>query len=425
MTYRAAKEYIMNQLPMFQRIGSAAYKASLDTTIQLDNYFKNPHLSFRTIHVAGTNGKGSVSHFLASIFQEAGYKTGLFTSPHLKDYRERIKINGKKISRNYVRDFVTQHKTYFKKLRPSFFELSFALGMKYFKDKKVDIAIIETGMGGRLDSTNVIQPLLSIITNIGYDHQQFLGNTLAKIAQEKSGIIKSQVPVIISEYQKEIADVFKLSARKNNCRIFFADKSISIKTDPSFNVSNPFATFTFKGQKIKSGLVGSYQIKNVKAVLCAIDQLNNKEFRISKSAVINGFKNVVKNNSLLGRWQVLNKKPLCIAESAHNKNGMIELQKTIKEIPKNKLHFVIGFVNDKNINEILSLLPKKASYYYCAAKIPRALNLEELKNKAKPFGLSGLAYDSVLKAKNAALKHAKKDDLIIISGSIFVVAEAI
>lgn len=428
MTYQQALHFLTNQLPMFQRIGPSAYKASLNTTILLDNIFDSPHKAFKSIHIAGTNGKGSVSHLLASILQESGYKTGLFTSPHLKDFRERIKVNGRNISKKYVVDFITKNKKVFTKCNPSFFEISFALAMKYFKDKKIDIAIIETGMGGRLDSTNIIKPILSIITNVSFDHEQFLGYSIEDIAIEKSGIIKSHVPVIISEYHKKSATVFNRKAKEMQSEIIYAAKNVTITCLGQPSIAIPFNKFRYdkkNGFVIQSGLSGAYQKHNSKAVLCAVEQLRKDRFTISNKDIQQGFKNVVSNTSLLGRWQILNRKPLCIAEAAHNLAGIRQLIECVNSPSRTNLHMVIGFVNDKKIDEILSALPKKATYYFCAASIPRALDAQTLHEKAKRLRLRGIAYPSVKKAYDTALNTAKINDIILVTGSIFVVAELV
>lgn len=392
---------------MFQRVGAAAYKADLNNTIALCAALENPERKFLCVHIAGTNGKGSVSHMLAAVLQEAGYKTGLFTSPHLKDFRERIRINGKMISKPKVVRFVQKHKRTFEKIKPSFFEWTAALAFDHFANEQVDIAILETGMGGRLDSTNVVNPLISIITNIGYDHQQFLGNTLKKIAAEKAGIIKSEGTVIISEYQPEVSSVFEKKAEAMNASLVY--------------------TRDFKSQlKIsKCGLAGSYQKKNIPTVVLAAGLLNEVGFQISPSDVKRGIENVVKLTGIRGRWEILQKKPLVVADIAHNASGIKEVLKQVKNTGYKDLRIVLGVVSDKEISHVLKLLPKKATYYFCNAKIPRALPSDILLETGRKYRLKGKAYESVKNALNQAKKESTNKDLILITGSAFVVAEAI
>ncbi|MCB0442532.1 MAG: bifunctional folylpolyglutamate synthase/dihydrofolate synthase [Flavobacterium sp.] len=404
MNYQETVNWLFNQLPMYQNLGTSAYKPNLDNTILLSNYLNNPEKKLKTIHVAGTNGKGSTSSLLASVLQEAGYKVGLYTSPHLKDYRERIKINGKEISEDFVIDFVSKHKSFFENHQLSFFEMTVGLAFDYFVKEKVDIAIIEVGMGGRLDSTNIITPLISVITNIGLDHTQFLGNTLEAIAFEKAGIIKPNIPVVIGEFTTETKPVFLKKASETNSQIYFASELIN-DTYPT-------------------ELLGDYQIQNRKTVMqiiCVLQQ--QKEFTISEENTKKGFLNVIKNTGLTGRWHQMGEKPKIICDTAHNKHGLSIVLKQLKKQKFEKLHIVLGVVNDKDLAEILSLFPKNALYYFCSPKNLRGLNPEILKQKAKEFGLNGKIYNSVSEAYQKAKEMAKPKDLIYIGGSTFVVAE--
>lgn len=434
MNYQQTLDYLFSQLPMFQRIGSAAYKDNLDNTIAICKLLGNPETKFKSIHVAGTNGKGSTSHMLASILQSAGYKTGLYTSPHLKDFRERIKINGEMIPREYVIDFVEKYKGDFEQIQPSFFEMTVGLAFDYFASQKVDIAIIEVGLGGRLDSTNVITPELSIITNISFDHTALLGNTLEKIAAEKAGIIKYRVPVIIGETQAETKDVFIQKAQENFAPIQFADfrykydhvqhvtnnkQVLSISLLPS---NNPHG---YGYNQLQTDLPGFYQKKNIITVVRAVEELIEMGYKINETALYSGIRNVIKNTGLLGRWQVLSKEPLVIADTAHNEAGIREIVRQINYTPHKQLHFVLGVVNDKDITTILSLLPKHARYYFCKSSIPRALSAEELASWAELAGLNGEICGTVQNALSIAKKNAQLDDLVFVGGSTFTVAEVV
>ena len=404
MNYQETTNWMFNQLPMYQTQGASAYKKDLTNTILLVNHLNNPQEKIKCIHVAGTNGKGSTSHMLASILQEAGYKVGLYTSPHLKDFRERIKINGVTVSENFVCDFINTHKVFFEENDMSFFEMSVGLAFDYFAKEKVDIAVIEVGMGGRLDATNIIKPLVSVITNIGLDHTQFLGNTLEAIAFEKAGIIKPNIPVIIGEYTPETKPVFLAKAKECNSEIYFAADLVS-ETYPS-------------------DLIGDYQIHNKKTVLQTISVLNSQnEFKITPENIKSGLLNVVKNTGLQGRWQQLNAFPKVICDTAHNKNGLEIVLKQIQKEDFDTLHVVLGVVNDKDLDEILPLFPKKAIYYFCKPNIPRGLDVVILKQKASTFELKGEVYNSVSEAYQKALKNAEITDFIYIGGSTFVVAE--
>ncbi|MGE0635772.1 MAG: folylpolyglutamate synthase/dihydrofolate synthase family protein [Bacteroidia bacterium] len=433
MNYRETLNYLFSQLPMYQRIGHAAYKANLNNTIEICRILGNPEqfLNGRCIHIAGTNGKGSTSHFLASILQSAGYKTGLYTSPHLKDFRERIKINGKMIPKKKVVAFVEKHKTAFEKIQPSFFEMTVGLAFDYFKNEKVDIAIIETGMGGRLDSTNVVNPLLSVITNIGWDHEHFLGNTLPKIAAEKAGIIKPGIPVVIGETHKETANTFKTKAKSEKAKIYFADKLLAIKSSHltgkrkqylEVNIVEGNTVFLKKAQ---SELTGVYQHKNLKTVAASVKLLREQGFHISDKAFYKGLKNVVSQTGITGRWQKLSSSPLAYCDTGHNIDGIKEVLAQITSVKHKKLHFVLGVVSDKKIEPVLNILPKNAVYYFCRPQIPRGLSELELMNKAISSGLKGRAYKSVKSAYNAALQEAKSKDLVFVGGSTFVVAEVV
>lgn len=404
MNYSETLDWMFGQLPMYQKQGASAYKENLTNTILLANHLNNPEKEIKTIHVAGTNGKGSTSHFLASILQEAGYKTGLYTSPHLKDFRERIKINGEDISEDFVVDFIGSNKSFFEENQLSFFEMTVGLAFDYFRQEKVDIAIIEVGLGGRLDSTNIISPLLSVITNIGLDHVQFLGNTIEKIAYEKAGIIKPNTPVVIGEYTSETKPVFENKAKETQSEIFFASELIQ-ETYPSI-------------------LLGDYQVQNKKTVLQAIRVLQSQnEFEISEENIKNGFWNVVKNTGLQGRWQQLGTNPKIICDTAHNKHGLEIVMKQLQREEFNALHFVLGVVNDKDLDDVLPLLPKNANYYFCKPNIPRGLEAPILEEKATTFGLNGKAFNSVTEAYKEAKKNASENDLIYVGGSTFVVAE--
>ncbi len=413
---------------MYQRQGKAAYKANLDNTHALDEHFGHPHQRFKSIHIAGTNGKGSVSHMLASVLQEAGYKTGLYTSPHLKDFRERIKINGKEISENYVVKFVEENFVFFNKLKPSFFEMTVALAFQYFADEKVDVALIEVGMGGRLDSTNIITSELSVITNISKDHTQFLGDTIEKIAEEKAGIIKKAVPVIIGESQTESKSVFIQKTKELSAPIYFANEHFridyalqTIDEKQSFNV---YKADNLVYPDLKIDLLGMYQKKNLITTLQAIEILKEK-FNIDKEHIYQGLSNIQKNTGLKGRWQIIGHNPRIVCDTGHNEAGIKEVIHQIENTPYRKLYMIIGVVNDKNIDTVLSLFPKNAEYIFTKANIPRALDANELAEKAKQFGLKGTVISKVSDALKAAKAKAEAPDMIFVGGSTFVVAEVV
>ena len=429
MTYKETLEFLYSQLPAYHRIGKAAYKNDLHNTNALDEYFGSPHKNYRTIHIAGTNGKGSVSHMTASILQEAGFKTGLYTSPHLKDYRERIKVNGEMIPENEVISFVSDHRDVLEKITPSFFEMSVAMAFDYFSKAGVDIAVIEVGLGGRLDSTNIITPLLSVITNIGHDHMDLLGDTIAKVAAEKAGIIKPEIPVVIGETQEETKNVFSDFALNNSSEIFFADQNFICELGSmDFNkMSRSFSIASNQGRKMYSGslpLGGDYQKANLQTVAQVFNCLSER-FGISEKHVIDGIEKVILNTGLRGRWQVLGKRPLVICDTGHNLEGLKYVIKQVLELPASKRHFVTGFVNDKDLASVLPLFPSDSVYYFTKASVPRAMDEEVLKERASSYNLKGKTYKSVREAYDAALLNASPDDVIFIGGSTFVVAEVI
>lgn len=428
MTYSETLAWMFGRLPMYQRIGGAAYRADLNNTISLLEMLGQPHKNFRSIHIAGTNGKGSVSHLLASILQEAGYKTGLYTSPHLKDFRERIRINGEMIPQEQVVGFVNQHMEWFEKQDLSFFEMTVGLAFEYFSTEKVDIAIIETGMGGRLDSTNLITPELSIITNIGLDHTQYLGEKLAEIASEKAGIIKTGVAVIIGETQWETKPVFENAAARSESEIIFADVFIDARrlqdSRSDVQIFDIWKVNQLFVEKLELPLLGNYQQMNIQTVICAVDYLK-KSFLITEDNIRDGVLSVSRNTGLMGRWQILGRNPMIIADTGHNVDGIRQVVFQLKQLRYNRLHIVLGMVNDKNIDGILQMLPQSAVYYFCKAAIPRGLDAGILASKAIEFGLRGEIYDSVWAAFNKARYSAGMDDVVFVGGSTFVVAEVL
>jgi dihydrofolate synthase/folylpolyglutamate synthase len=426
MTYDQTLDYLFSRLPMFQRIGAAAYKANLDNTYKIAELLGNPHKKLKCIHVAGTNGKGSSSHMLAAILQQAGYKTGLYTSPHLIDFRERIKINGKMIPKNVVVEFVEKYKTEFEIIEPSFFEWTVGLAFDHFAKEEVDVAIIEVGLGGRLDSTNIISPMVSLITNIGYDHMNLLGDTLQKIASEKAGIIKPKVPVVVSQQQSDIYPVFNAKAQELKSPITYADKRFKVvrsKHENGFLVIDVLDKKTTETLSYELDLTGDYQLKNILGVLETIEEVIKIGFVIERSAIQKALKQVVKLTGLLGRWQTISVKPLVIADTGHNEDGIKQVLENLKRYAFKNLHLVFGAVNDKEIDKILKLLPATASYYFVKASVPRALESEVLQKKASEFGLKGNAFPNVESGLKAAKKTAKKDDLIFVGGSTFVVGD--
>jgi len=426
MNYPETLHYLYQKLPIFSRIGAAAYKADVGNTLSLCHKLSHPETKFKSIHVAGTNGKGSCSHMLASIFQEAGYKTGLYTSPHLIDFRERIKINGEEIGMEKIVEFVEALKPVIDELQPSFFEVTVAMAFTHFANQKVDIAIIETGLGGLLDSTNVILPELSVITNISYDHTNLLGSTLPEIAYQKAGIIKTGIPVIIGETQAVCKDVFLSKAQLCNSPILFADNEYEVKLK-STEQTNQMISLTKKesGEQISIilDLIGAYQLQNSRTTFTAVDVMKNIGWKISEQAIINGFKEVKKNTGLKGRFDILQQTPLLITDVAHNEAGLNEVLKQINSFAYNKLHIVIGFVNDKDVKKVLALFPLKATYYFTQADIPRALPYEELADMGLKAGLHGEAFPNVTSAVKNALINAAPDDLILVTGSFFILAD--
>ena len=426
-TYQQTLDYLFSRLPMFQRIGAAAYKANLDNTISIDNILHHPHKNYKTIHIAGTNGKGSTSHYLASIFQEAGYKTGLYTSPHLIDFRERIKVNGEMISKEYIIDFVTKFKTDFEQIEPSFFEWTVGLAFKYFSDVKVEVAIIETGLGGRLDSTNIIKPELSIITNISYDHKQFLGDTLPMIATEKAGIIKTNIPVVIGETIEETKAIFSEKSTYEKSFIYFADENYQVirqKSEPQKLKVDILKENEVVYENIVSELTGNYQLKNIATVCQSFEILKEKFEKLNDDSFKNGLANVIKNTTLLGRWQTVNKMPLTICDTGHNQAGIMLVLNQLEPYGFENVHFVLGFVNDKEVTEIFELLPKNSRYYFCQPSIPRAFKIEALKTIAQNyFGENASYHNSVEEALEFAESECGGDVMIFVGGSTFVVAD--
>ncbi|MFY9152988.1 MAG: folylpolyglutamate synthase/dihydrofolate synthase family protein [Prolixibacteraceae bacterium] len=428
-TYSEVLDFLYSQLPMFQRTGPAAYKDNLDNTILLDEMFDFPHHSFKTIHVAGTNGKGSVSHMLASILQESGYKTGLYTSPHLKDFRERIRVNGEMIPEEaviiFTELFLEKNKT--TKVEPSFFELTVSMAFDYFRTCQVDIAVIEVGLGGRLDSTNIITPEVSVITNISFDHQNLLGDTLAEIAAEKAGIIKQNIPVIIGETSPETDFVFNQFAEKLQAPIFFADQEyhsdysmLTIGGKQSLNIRNSEKIIY---SDLEIDLLGIYQRQNVANVLKTIDILKGKDWNLSESSIRKGLANTIRNTGLMGRWQIIGNNPLIVCDTGHNSAGIKLVVEQIRQTVWKELHIVIGMVNDKDQDKVLELLPSNAHYYFTKASIPRASEPDVLSAKANKYGLHGNCYSTVHQALSAARVHAGENDLIFVGGSTFIVAE--
>ena len=402
MTYQETIDWMFSQLPMYQRQGKTAFKKDLTNISAFCDVLKNPQNKFASIHVGGTNGKGSTSHIISSILQEAGYKVGLYTSPHLKNFTERIRINGEEVSKHFVVDFITKNKHFLETQQLSFFEMTVGLAFAYFAEQNVDIAIIEVGLGGRLDSTNIIHPEVAVITNIGYDHMQFLGDTLPEIAAEKAGIIKQNTPIIIGEKQDAVVDVFEQKATQMNAEIYFAsDKQYDYESD----------------------LLGSYQEKNMSTAIHAVKAL--KGYVISESHIINGLKNVVQNTNFKGRWQILQHKPLVICDTAHNKEGLSYVMNQLASLSFNKLHMVLGVVNDKKLDDILTLFPIKATYYFCKPNIPRGLHEVDLQSTAENFHLVGDTYGSVHEAYLKAISDAEIDDVVFVGGSTFVVAEVV
>ena len=393
------------KLPMYQNIGGSAYKKDLINITKLSEYLNNPHNSFKSVHIAGTNGKGSTAHMIASILQEGKYKVGLYTSPHLKDFRERIKINGKMINKDFVTDFIMKNMNFFNQNSFSFFEMTVGMAFEYFKKNSVDIAIIETGMGGRLDSTNIISPELSVITNVSIDHVKFLGNTIEDIALEKAGIIKSDTPVLIGEKQNDVSNVFINKAEEKKSKIFFAE---------DFNI-----------KEYECELKGSYQKKNIKTAIVAIELLNDTEIKINEKNIIDGLNKIIQNTGIRGRWEIIGNKPLIICDVAHNIDALSIVINDIISIKSNKIHFVLGFVNDKNLDSIVDIFPESSNYYFAKPNIERGLDELELQELFKNNNRIGESYSSIEQAFKSAIKQSDPNDVIYIGGSTFVVSEVI
>ena len=426
MSYDETIEYLYSFAPMFQQIGSSAYKEGMENSFLIDKHLDNPHKQYKTIHVGGTNGKGSTSHLLASVLQEAGYKTGLYTSPHLLDFRERIKVNGEMIDKEFVVDFFSCNRTFFESIQPSFFELTTGMAFAYFAEKEVDVAVIEVGLGGRLDCTNVITPVLSIITNISFDHVQLLGNTLTAIAKEKSGIIKQGVPVVIGEAEGEVEEFFKTFKILNDLKdlmIFSQEQKLILSADLL-----PAGYWQFETTEypcLIDELGGWAQEKNAATVLCAINLLKNAVFSIPFEAVYRGFRYVIENTGLMGRWQIVGQHPKIVLDTGHNEAGIKYIVRQLQSEEYERLHIVFGMVNDKDITSVLKLLPKNARYYFTQANIPRALDVRLLAEQAAVFKLNGEVYSTVNEAFSAAKRHATKKDFIFAGGSTFIVADVL
>lgn len=428
MSYTETLEYLFSQLPMYQRQGAPAFKKDLTNTLALCELFGNPQHKFKSIHIAGTNGKGSVSHMLASVFQAAGYKVGLYTSPHLKDFRERIKINGEVISEQAVIDFVANYKSDFEEIKPSFFEMTVALAFHHFALHNVDIAMVETGLGGRLDSTNIITPELSVITNIGYDHQQFLGNTLPEIAREKAGIIKPKVPVVVGEFQQETAQVFEAKARETSSRLRFANREWETQEQTLEDDKLLMKLRHYDGMEleVESQLSGPHQAKNLITALEVSRTLSDSGWNVTRNDFKAGIKSVVTNTGLQGRWQVLERNPLIIADTGHNREGLEpNIERLLSNRNPQQIHFVWGMVSDKDVAKTLEMLPAQANYYFCRPNVPRGLHVSFLESAAKEIGLKHMSFSSVSEALRAAKKQAAQQDIIYVGGSTFVVAEVV
>ncbi|WP_299822219.1 folylpolyglutamate synthase/dihydrofolate synthase family protein [uncultured Pontibacter sp.] len=426
MTYQDCLDYLYQQLPMYQRIGNAAFKKSLDNIIALCEALGQPQHQFKTIHVAGTNGKGSSSHMLAAVLQQSGYKTGLYTSPHLKSFTERVKINGQELPQGYLIDFVEQNKNLFESIKPSFFEMTVALAFKYFADEQVDIAVIEVGLGGRLDSTNIITPEVSLITNIGYDHQALLGDTIAAIAAEKAGIIKPKVPAVISTKQPEAEEVFIGKAKEEAAPLYFATDTFKVElTEGNLNrqVFQVYSNNNLYLSNLEIDLTGIYQKYNLPGVLKTLALLQEKGYAVTEETLRSGLAHAKELTGLKGRWQKLNDTPLTLCDTGHNEDGIKQIVAQLAALQPKHVHMVFGAVNDKDITKVLQLLPQNYTYYFCQAAIPRALPVEDLAAKAQSIGLHGNVYTTVADAIKAAKANAATDEVIFIGGSTFVVAE--
>jgi dihydrofolate synthase/folylpolyglutamate synthase len=427
MTYKEALDFLFTSLPMYQRQGKAAYKSNLDNTHRLDLWFGHPHQNYPTIHVAGTNGKGSVSHMIASVLQASGIKTGLYTSPHLLDFRERIRINGQSIPEDEVTGFVTTNQEIIREVQPSFFEMTVAMAFDYFDREQVDVAVIETGLGGRLDSTNVITPVLSVITNISLDHTEFLGSELTSIAREKGGIIKQGVPLVIGRAETSILEVLRSMAREKESQVVYANQIYearfrTLNMDGSMQLRiGKYINTTIK--TITSDLTGEYQQENIITALTAVEQLQKLNWKISESHIQEGFASVIASTGIMGRWQTIGSNPRSICDTAHNVEGIAAVIRQIKQIPWHRLHMVWGMVDDKDLDMILPLLPEEASYYFARSSVPRSMDSKMLAKRAREFGLKGFPFPNVEEAYRAAQKEAGVDDMIFTGGSTFVVAD--
>lgn len=432
MNYKETCEYLYNQMPMFERQGASGYKEGLSNTLALDEHLGHPHLSYKTIHVGGTNGKGSVSHTIAAVLQESGYRVGLYTSPHLVDFRERIRINGTPVSQQYVVNFVEEHRSFFEPLHPSFFEVTTAMAFMYFKEMNVDIAVIEVGLGGRLDCTNIIQPLVSVITNISFDHTQFLGDTLAKIAGEKAGIIKTHTPVIIGETNAETRPVFEAKARELNAPIIFADDKPQVLSAVPLNEGGMRYHLKFMG-KLEGDLGGIYQKQNMNTALFALEEvrklgylasaIEGKTFDRCRYELKSGISNVAKLTGLRGRWETVNQTPKVVCDTGHNVGGWMYLSRQLANVQCQQMHIIFGMVDDKDIDKVLDLLPKHAKFYFTKAQTKRALNENVVMEKAKEHGIEGNAYRTVNEAYKAAYRSASANDFIFVGGSSYIVGD--
>ena len=426
MTYQEAVEYLYTQTPLFQNVGQEAYKEGLYNTVTIDRHLGCPHKLFKTIHVAGTNGKGSVSHTLAAILQASGLKTGLYTSPHLTDFRERIRVNGKPVNPQFVVNFIEKNREFLEPLHPSFFEVTTAMAFSWFADQEVDVAVIETGLGGRMDCTNIIKPVLSVITNIGFDHMKFLGGTIQQIAFEKAGIIKKNVPVIIGEHDDTTRTVFERKAEEVGTKVIFAQDNCKIISHKYINPSKVVYE-TAALPALESGLAGMCQEKNANTILTAVDELKRHKFSITETSIRKGFKDVCRMTGLRGRWQRVGKKPDIICDTGHNSHGLKYIAQHLEELSSKpgfgQLRIVMGMVNDKDVTDVLALMPKNARYYFTQASVQRALDANSLKEMAQKAGLKGSVYRTVDQAVNAAQREASPEDLIFVGGSTFVVAD--
>jgi dihydrofolate synthase / folylpolyglutamate synthase len=426
--YKETIEYLYAQLPLFSKYGKGAIKMGLDNITALCAALDNPQDKLKIIHVAGTNGKGSTSHMLSAVLQEAGYKTGLYTSPHIKDFGERLKINGELVSQQWIVDFVAKHKALFEQIEPSFFEVTVAMAFQYFADQECDIVVIETGLGGRLDSTNIVNPILSVITNISYDHMDVLGDTLAAIAEEKAGIIKKGIPFVLGERQKETEQVFFEHAIHKQCNCLYADAQwalVKVKQDENYQYLKAVKLAAQEMFDLKTDLLGAYQLHNIKTVLTTTEVLYSMGYNTDLNTTLTALSKVKKLTGLRGRWETLSYEPLIIADVGHNKAGVQEVMKQWKLLDAPKKSILIGFVKDKDVKAALSQLPIDHHYYFCNANIPRALPAEELQKIAEEMGLVGNAYPSVAAAVKAAQEHLSADEALLITGSFFVVGEAI